>query len=340
MPITIGGFTILLADRVKETTQTTGSGSYTLDGAATGFRTFVAGIGNGNRTTYTAVLGANWETGIGTVTAGAPATLSRDDVLASSNANNAVSWGAGVKDIFCDVAAAAVEALQANFEATAVNRAKTTTFTASGTFTTDADCMFAMVRIVGGGGAGGGTPATNAFSSAEGGGGGGGEYAEGWFTAVQLGASQTVTIGAGGTGVSNGTGNTGGTTSFGALMTAIGGAGGAAGAASNGDSGTFGGMGGTGGTGGSFRVRGGSGTMGLTRKYSIWPGPTDSGIRAQQGLGGSSVFGHPLHNPETPAIGQLYGSGGNGSSEAASQGAQAGGAGAAGICIVVEFCRI
>lgn len=103
---TVNGLTVTLADRVQETTQTTGTGTYNLDGAATGKRTFVAGIGNGVRTLYAAALGANWEIGIGTVTSGAPATLSRDAILASTNSNNAVSWGAGTKDIFCDIAAA------------------------------------------------------------------------------------------------------------------------------------------------------------------------------------------------------------------------------------------
>lgn len=105
MPV-INGLTLTLSDRVHETTQTTGTGTYSLDGAATGKRTFVAGIGSGNRTSYVAALGANWEVGVGTVTTGAPATLSRDSITASSNSNNAVSWAAGVKDIFCDVSAA------------------------------------------------------------------------------------------------------------------------------------------------------------------------------------------------------------------------------------------
>lgn len=104
MPV-VSGFTVTLADRVKETTSTTGTGTYQLSGAASGFRTFVTGIGSGNRTLYTASLGTSWEVGIGTVTSGAPATISRDSILASSNSNNPVNWGAGTKDIFCDIAA-------------------------------------------------------------------------------------------------------------------------------------------------------------------------------------------------------------------------------------------
>jgi hypothetical protein len=105
MPV-VNGITITFADRVQETTQTSGTGTYTLDGAPSGKRTFVAGIGNGNNTIYTASLGASWEVGIGLVASGAPSTLSRLQILASSNSNNAVSWGAGTKDVFCDISAA------------------------------------------------------------------------------------------------------------------------------------------------------------------------------------------------------------------------------------------
>lgn len=103
---TVNGLTLTLADRVRETTQTTGTGSYSLDGAPTGKRTFVSGIGNGTRCLYTVELNAGWEVGIGTITSGAPSTLSRDQILASSNSNNAVNWGSGIKDIFCDISAA------------------------------------------------------------------------------------------------------------------------------------------------------------------------------------------------------------------------------------------
>lgn len=93
---------LILADRVRETTTTTGTGTVTLGGAVTGFQTFTA-IGDGN-TTYYAIAGqgtSEWEVGIGTYTA-AGTTLSRDTVLASSNAGALVSFSAGVKDVFCD----------------------------------------------------------------------------------------------------------------------------------------------------------------------------------------------------------------------------------------------
>lgn len=92
----------VLADRVKETTSTTGTGTITLLGAATGFQTFAA-IGNANTTYYTIALqgGSEWEVGIGTYTASGT-LLSRDTVLASSNSGSLVNFSAGTKDVFCD----------------------------------------------------------------------------------------------------------------------------------------------------------------------------------------------------------------------------------------------
>ena len=89
---------LLIADRVRETSTTTGTGTYTVAGAEVGFRTFSTAIGNGNTCPYVAVMGANWETGVGTVAAG---TLARTSVVASSNGNNPVNWAAGTKQIFC-----------------------------------------------------------------------------------------------------------------------------------------------------------------------------------------------------------------------------------------------
>lgn len=90
----------VLADRVKETTTTTGTGTVTLGGAATGFQSFSA-IGNANSTYYT-IAGqgtAEWEVGIGTYTSSGT-TLSRDTVLASSNSGSLVNFSAGTKDVF------------------------------------------------------------------------------------------------------------------------------------------------------------------------------------------------------------------------------------------------
>ncbi len=88
------------ADRVREITSITGTGTYDLDGAVTGFQTFVAGIGTTNSCAYCAEDGTDWEVGEGVVTDASPDTLSRVTILASSNSDAAVSWSAGEKKIF------------------------------------------------------------------------------------------------------------------------------------------------------------------------------------------------------------------------------------------------
>lgn len=94
----------VVADRVKETSTSTGTGAFTLAGAVTGFRTFSSAIGNGNNTTYviTNATGSEWEVGYGLVTAG---TLTRVAVFSSSNANNTVNFSAGTKSVFVSMSA-------------------------------------------------------------------------------------------------------------------------------------------------------------------------------------------------------------------------------------------
>lgn len=91
---------LVLADRVKETTTTTGTGTVTLLGAATGYQSFAA-VGNANTTYYciAAQTGTEWEVGLGTYTA-VGTTLARTTVIASSNAGSLVNFSAGTKDVF------------------------------------------------------------------------------------------------------------------------------------------------------------------------------------------------------------------------------------------------
>jgi hypothetical protein len=91
---------LVLADRVKETTTTTGTGTVTLLGASSGYQSFAA-IGNGNTTYYTIAsqTASEWEVGIGTYTSSGT-TLSRDTVLSSSNSGSLVNFSAGTKDVF------------------------------------------------------------------------------------------------------------------------------------------------------------------------------------------------------------------------------------------------
>ena len=97
----------VINDRVKENSTTTGTGTFTLDGAVTGFETFSSAIVNGNTTQYTIHTqnAAEFEVGIGTVGAG---TLARDTVISSSNSDAAVDFTAGTKDVFCTMPASKV----------------------------------------------------------------------------------------------------------------------------------------------------------------------------------------------------------------------------------------
>ncbi len=96
-----------LNDRVKETSTTTGTGTFDLAGAETGFESFVSGVGTGN-STYYAISNdgtSEFEVGIGTVTDATPDTLSRDTIISSSNGDAAVNFSAGTKNVFCTLPA-------------------------------------------------------------------------------------------------------------------------------------------------------------------------------------------------------------------------------------------
>ena len=98
---------LVINDRVKETTTTTGTGTINLGGAQTNFETFVSGIGNSNTTYYAIVnrLTAEFEIGLGTITDASPDTLARTTVISSTNSDNAVNFSAGTKDVFCTLPA-------------------------------------------------------------------------------------------------------------------------------------------------------------------------------------------------------------------------------------------
>ena len=91
---------LVIKDRVKETTTTTGTGTFNLAGAVSGFEGFIQ-VGDGNTTYYVCTDNTDFEIGIGTFTDGSPDTLSRDTILQSSNSDNKVNWSAGTRTIFC-----------------------------------------------------------------------------------------------------------------------------------------------------------------------------------------------------------------------------------------------
>ena len=97
-----------LNDRVKESSSTTGTGTFTLGGAVTGFETFSAGIGGGNTTYYCIFENGtnNFEVGFGTLNGGA-STLARTNIISSSNSDAAVNF-AGATEVFCTVPGAKI----------------------------------------------------------------------------------------------------------------------------------------------------------------------------------------------------------------------------------------
>jgi hypothetical protein len=208
------------------------------------------------------------------------------------------------------------------------------TFLTNGTstYTPTSGMSYCIVEVVGGGGGGGGCAAGAANSLGGGGGGGGGGYSREYYSAATIGASKSVTVGAGGSGGgAGGTGNPGGTTSFGSLMTATGGSGGGGLTGSTAFRSISGGTGGAGAS-GTFNINGDGGG------FSVTSGSTQAG---SSGGGGSSYFGGGAiyKNGTTAATGgtgTAIGGGGSGGLCTNASNASGGG-GADGCCIVTEF---
>jgi len=104
---------LVLSDRIKETTTTTSTGTYTLGGAVSGFETFTANLSNGDTTYYCCTDGTDFEVGLGTF-ASSGTTLARTTIISSSNSNNAVNWSSGTRDIFCTLPGSKAVVLDAN----------------------------------------------------------------------------------------------------------------------------------------------------------------------------------------------------------------------------------
>ncbi len=121
---------LVVNDRVKETSTTTGTGTFTLAGAVTGFETFSSAIGNTNTTYYAIVHTSNseFEVGLGTVSAGA---LARTTIISSSNSDSAVDFAAGTKDVFCTLPASKSVILDASGNIVANNGSNLTALNAS-----------------------------------------------------------------------------------------------------------------------------------------------------------------------------------------------------------------
>ena len=104
---------LVISDRIKESSTTTGTGTLTLGGALTGFETFTANLSNGDTTYYCCTDNTDFEVGLGTFTTSGT-TLARTTILASSNSNNAVNWSSGTRTVFCTLPAAKTVFLDAS----------------------------------------------------------------------------------------------------------------------------------------------------------------------------------------------------------------------------------
>ena len=125
---------LVLADRVKETSNSTGTGTIVLAGAVTGYQSFAV-IGNANLTYYTIAdqVGANWEVGVGTYYSG-NVSLARTTVLSSSNAGALANFTTGTKDVFV-TQPSEVTAIGGGGQAILVNQS-----TATSNYTLNSNC--------------------------------------------------------------------------------------------------------------------------------------------------------------------------------------------------------
>ena len=116
---------LILADRIKENTTTTGTGTIVLGGAQTGYQSFAV-VGNANTTYYTIAdqTGSTWEVGIGTYYSG-NVSLARTTILSSSNSGAVANFTAGTKDVFVTMPSE-TSALGGSGQAIIVNQANAT----------------------------------------------------------------------------------------------------------------------------------------------------------------------------------------------------------------------
>ena len=149
------------ADRVLETTTTTGIGTLTLGTSVGGYRPFAAVMAVDDTCIYTIEDGIAWEVGIGTF--GAGNTLARTVVIASSNTNARINLSAGAKRVFLTEGAQQLD------------RPKIDVFQSSGTYAKPPEWAryLRLFGVTAGGGGGSGRKGAAGSGRAGGGGGGG-----------------------------------------------------------------------------------------------------------------------------------------------------------------------
>ena len=271
---------LVLANRVQETTTTTGTGAVTLAGTLTGFQSFSV-IGNGNVTFYTITDDTNWEVGVGTYFSSGP-TLTRETVLESSNNNELVNWSAGEKTVFVTYPASqAVFTFPNNIVLTGAVSGNG----AVGPVNVPQPFELEYLVIAGGGGGGGFT----------GGGGGAGGYRTDTGLEALAGSNYTLTVGAGGSAGAagpNGTATNGGNGSNSVFSTITSAGGGGGGGRSTTDGAALNGLaGGSGGGAGISSLGGTSGTGGTGNTPSVSPSQGNDGGNSTAGLGNSTSAG-------------------------------------------------
>ena len=285
----------VLANRVLETTTTTGTGAITLAGTSTGFQSFAA-VGNGNVTFYTITNDTDWEVGSGTYFSSGP-TLTRDAVLESSNNNQKVDWGAGEKQVF--VTYPASQAVY-TFPPNIVVPTPVTATGSLGSVGISVPILIDYLVVAGGGGGGG--------DEAGGGGGAGGYRAS---TALEsIFQNYTVTVGAGGVGgLSDNIGTNGSNSLFSSITSVGGGYGGA-----NGRSNVSQNDGANGGSGGGSAPPGASGSF----NNDVGTGTTGQGNNGGRGYwrlndylngGGGGGAGSAGQDSSTTSLGPAGGGG-------------------------------
>ena len=139
-----------LADRVKESTITTGTGAVALGGAVVNFETFSANLSNGDTTYYAIVDNTNnaFEVGLGTYNSSGN-TLSRS-VIASSNSNSAVNLGVGTKEVFITAIADKIVVEDGSNNVSIGGPVTATAFSGSGAGLTGVDVVSDMTPQLGG----------------------------------------------------------------------------------------------------------------------------------------------------------------------------------------------
>jgi hypothetical protein len=300
--------TFKFADRTKETTTTTGTGAVSLLGAASGFQTFQASLADQDRCYYMiqGQSSAEWEMGVGQLNTAGP-TLTREFVIASSNANALVNFSAGTKDVVLTP-----DALHYGTHSAFFGDGSDGNLTASsGTTTLTADAFYRNVTLTG-------TASIDCngfmlFVS---------ECLD--LSNAPAGAIICGTGGAGGNGVNNGTAGTSGANKVGTTVGTAGVAGGAGGTSST----TAGGQGGVSVAGNVGGLAGSSGAGGSGA------GGAGGALRATVALQARSVpkvFLIPLAQAATMISGGCSGGGGGaGGGTGAANGAGGGGGGAGG----------